>query len=88
MVSVGQAPKDRKPAPAMFYMYVADCDADYAQAVQAGGKSIRPPGDQFYGDRSGAVEDPIGNQWYIATHKEILSDAEVVARALARKGNR
>ena len=24
--------------------------------------------DQFYGDRNGAVEDPFGHQWFIATH--------------------
>jgi PhnB protein len=56
-----------RPMPSMVYMYVEDCDALYAQAVRAGGKSISAPKDQFYGDRHGAVQDEWGNQWYIAT---------------------
>jgi uncharacterized glyoxalase superfamily protein PhnB len=52
---------------AMLYLYVPDCDAVYEQAVAAGGKSIMPPTDMPYGDRHGAVEDPAGNQWYMAT---------------------
>jgi PhnB protein len=38
------------------------------------------PRDQYYGDRSAAVDDPAGNQWWIATHKEDLSEAELEAR--------
>jgi len=29
---------------------------------------LSEPKDQTYGDRSGGVTDPFGNQWYIATH--------------------
>jgi PhnB protein len=56
------------PMPAMFYVYVADCDAVYRRALVAGAKSVSEPADQPYGDRSGAVTDPFGNTWYIATH--------------------
>lgn len=37
------------------------------------------------GDRSGAVEDHSGNQGWIATRKENLSDEELARRMAARK---
>ena len=42
--------------------------------------------DQFYGDRSGAVEDPSGNQWWIATHIEDMSNEELIERAKKERG--
>jgi hypothetical protein len=39
------------------------------------------PKDQFYGDRSCGVKDPVGNHWFIATHKEDLSKDELDMRA-------
>jgi uncharacterized glyoxalase superfamily protein PhnB len=39
------------------------------------------PADQFYGDRSAGVKDPVGNRWWIATHKEDLSPEELAKRA-------
>lgn len=56
------------PMPGMFYLYVDDPDAVYRLAIGAGAKSIAEPADQPYGDRSGALEDAWGNEWYIATH--------------------
>lgn len=88
MVLVAEAPKDlgeRKLMSAMLYMYVNDVDAVYQKAIQAGGKSIMEPKDQFYGDRSGAVEDAAGNQWWIATHQEEMSQEELIKRASHRK---
>ena len=88
MVMIGQLPKEgeHKLMPAMLYMYVEDADAVFNKAVQAGGKVIMAPVDQFYGDRSGAVEDPAGNQWWISTHKEDMSSEELRRRASQRKG--
>jgi uncharacterized glyoxalase superfamily protein PhnB len=89
MVFVGEAPKElgsRALMPAMLYMYVHDVDAVYAKAIQAGGKSIREPADQFYGDRSGAVEDAAGNQWWVATHKEDVTHEELSRRASLKNG--
>ena len=56
-----------EPMPAMFYVYVPDCDAVYRRALVAGAKSIQEPTDHPYGDRSGGVTDAFGNTWYIAT---------------------
>jgi uncharacterized glyoxalase superfamily protein PhnB len=57
-----------KPMPCGLHLYVPDTDAVYEQALRAGAKSLMPPADQPYGDRSGGVIDPFGNQWFIATH--------------------
>ena len=37
--------------------------------------------DQFWGHRAGAVSDPAGYTWWIATQKEKLTDAAVRQRA-------
>jgi PhnB protein len=37
--------------------------------------------DQFYGDRSGKLEDPFGHVWWIATRKENVSLEEMTKRA-------
>ena len=68
MVMMGHASKQYPPMPAMLYLYVEDVDALYRQAVAAGGVSLREPTDQDYGDRSGGISDPFGNQWWIGTH--------------------
>lgn len=64
-----------------FLLYVEDADAGFERAVAAGAKVLRPVRDQFYGDRSGTVEDPFGHKWTIATHKEDLSPEEMDERA-------
>jgi PhnB protein len=65
---------------AMLHLYMEDVDAVYQRAIQAGGKSLREPTDQLYGDRSGAVEDAFGNQWWIATHIEDVTPEEMERR--------
>lgn len=70
--------------PSMFYLYVTDCDAWYSRAVAAGAESVRPPQDEFYGDRNSGVKDPFGNQWWFATHIEDVSDEEIAKRAQAQ----
>ena len=57
------------PMPSAFHIYVPDCDATYARALEAGATSIDKPTDQFYGERSASVKDIAGNSWYIATRK-------------------
>jgi uncharacterized glyoxalase superfamily protein PhnB len=77
--------------PAMVHLYMEDVDAVYARAIEAGGKSIQEPKDQFYGDRNAGVQDPAGNKWYISTHVEDVSPDEMerrVAQAVAQAGTR
>jgi PhnB protein len=54
--------------PTMFYLYVPDVEASYWRALNAGATSVQQPADQPYGDRTAAVKDVFGNQWYLATH--------------------
>lgn len=70
MVMMGQSRDEWKPMPCMLYLYVEDVDAWYHRAMQAGGTSVRELTDESYGDRVGGVQDPVGNQWWIATHKQ------------------
>jgi uncharacterized glyoxalase superfamily protein PhnB len=69
------------PLTAGLHVYVPDTDATYQRAITAGGKSLYEPKDMFYGERSGGVQDPCGNHWYIATQTEELSPAELQQRA-------
>ncbi len=55
--------------PTALHLYVADADATYRRALEAGGTSLEEPVDQFYGDREAGIKDPTGNVWWIATHK-------------------
>lgn len=63
------------------HLYVNDVDAQYKQAVAAGGVVISEPKDQFYGDRSGTLKDPFGHVWFLASRKEDLTVEQVRQRA-------
>jgi uncharacterized glyoxalase superfamily protein PhnB len=66
IVMTGEAREGGETWPAMLYLYVENPDALYERAMKAGGKSVMLPTDQPYGDRSAAVEDSCGNQWWFA----------------------
>ena len=74
-------------SPISLMVYVEDVDAVVAQAVAAGGKLVRPVADQFYGDRTGGVDDPFGYHWYIATHVEDVPPDELEKRAAKAMGS-
>jgi uncharacterized glyoxalase superfamily protein PhnB len=80
---LGGATDQYSPRPGTIYMYVEDIDTTYRQAMSAGATSLREPTNEFYGDRSGGVLDPQGNQWWIATHVEDVSPEELERRARA-----
>lgn len=68
-------------SPVSLHFYVKDVDAVVKRAVAAGAKLIRPVADMFYGDRCGGLEDPYGHKWYLATHIEDLTLAQIKKRA-------
>lgn len=68
VVEMGEAHGPYQPMPGMFFLFVPNVDAGYRQALGAGAVSMSEPADQPYGDRSAAVKDMFGNQWYLATH--------------------
>ncbi|MGQ0734796.1 MAG: VOC family protein [Acidobacteriota bacterium] len=67
-IELGEAPAPGEGLQTGVYLYVSDCDTLYRRAVGAGARALSPPADMPYGDRMGAIEDPWGNEWYIATH--------------------
>jgi PhnB protein len=81
VVMLGDPIEEFPPMPAAIHLYVEDCDSTYKKALQAGGESVQEPADQFYGDRMAGVRDPFGNQWWIATHFEDLTQDEIAKRA-------
>ena len=64
-------------------LYLEDVDGVFERAVKAGAKAQRPVMNQFYGDRSGTLEDPFGHVWTIATHVEDVPPEEMKRRAEA-----
>jgi PhnB protein len=68
----------------MLSVYVESPDATYAAALALGATSVRPPADQFYGDRSAGVRDHAGNQWWFNAVIEDVSEAEIARRAAAQ----
>jgi len=70
MIEAGDANEQVPPAPMDIHLYVKDADATFDRALAAGATSIYRPTDEHpSGDRWGALKDPFGNNWYIATPK-------------------
>jgi PhnB protein len=67
-------------SPAFLFIYVEDVDATVERAVGLGATLVRPPQDQFYGDRDGYIVDPFGHGWTIATHVEDVAPEEMMRR--------
>jgi PhnB protein len=80
-VMMGKGPQAFGGSPASLWLFVNDSDALFNRAVGAGAKVHMPIADQFWGDRAGAVIDPAGYTWWIATRKEDLAPAELQQRA-------
>src|SRR5262245_36948113 len=72
----GKGPKAHGGSPASLWLFVQNSDELFNRAVGAGAKIEAPIADQFWGDRAGAVSDPAGYSWWIATRKEDLTTAE------------
>ncbi|HTC95047.1 MAG TPA: VOC family protein [Terriglobales bacterium] len=68
-------------SPVSLYLYLPDVDRVVERAVSAGAKTLKPVQDQFYGDRSGFIQDPFGHLWGIATHIEDVAPQEMAERA-------
>jgi PhnB protein len=75
-----RSPQTVGGSPVAIHLYVDDVDAVFRRAASAGAKVVRPPTDQFYGDRSGKLVDPFGHIWFVATRKENVSPEEMNRR--------
>ena len=79
----GVSPKTLGGSSVCIHLYVEDVDAVFKTALAAGAKERKAVMDQFYGDRSGQLEDPFGHLWWVATHKEDVSPEEMQKRMQA-----
>lgn len=73
-------PKALKGTSVVMAVYVDDVDKLVAKAVKAGAKICRPVSDQFYGDRTGQIEDPFGHIWSIQTRLEKVNPKDMQKR--------
>ena len=62
------------------YVYLPNVDEVVKRATTEGAKLLKPVQDQFYGDRSGFIQDPFGHLWGIATHVEDVSPKDMQER--------
>jgi len=58
-------------------IYVQDVDTVVQKAIENGARVLIPVEDQFYGDRSGRIEDPFGYVWIVSTHIRDVSEEEM-----------
>jgi PhnB protein len=77
------SPKSRGGSSVTIHLYVENADAAFDRALKAGCTIKMGLGDQFWGDRYGAVEDPFGHQWSIATHKHDYTPEQLEANTKA-----
>jgi len=82
-MSTQKAPTTLGGTTGSLMVYVPNVDVAFTRAVEAGCKSLMPPTDMFWGDRFGKLEDPYGNQWGLATHKEDVPPKQMAERAKA-----
>lgn len=75
-----QSPQTLGGSPVTIALYVADVDATYQRALDAGATVIEAVKDQFYGDRAGSLTDPFGHKWHLLSHMEDVSFDEMQRR--------
>jgi uncharacterized glyoxalase superfamily protein PhnB len=63
------------------HLEVADVDATYARAVDAGATGQREPEDQPHGARHGTLVDPFGHRWMLSQRLGEVSLDEYAARS-------
>ena len=68
-------------ASSLIAIATEDCDAAFKKAVEAGGKPLREPEDQFWGVRESMILDPFGYRWSFSQMIEEVSPEEMAKRA-------
>jgi len=75
-----QGPGGLAAVPVTIHLHVDNADEVLARAVAAGAELVRPAQDQFYGERSGTLRDPVGQRWNIGHHIEDVTPEEMQRR--------
>ena len=76
-----RSPQTLGGAGVSLMVYVEQVDAVFQRAIAAGAKELRAVQNQFYGDRSGTLQDPFGHVWTISTHVEDIAPEELHRRS-------
>jgi PhnB protein len=76
-----RGPQSLGGAGVSLMLYVERVDEVFKRSIANGAKELQPIKNQFYGDRSGTLQDPFGYNWTVATHVEDVSEAEMQQRA-------
>jgi PhnB protein len=74
------SPKMNNGCSVSIHLYVKDVDTVVKNAVKSGAKLTKPVENMFYGDRAGSLEDPYGHFWYVSTHVENVTPAQLRKR--------
>ncbi len=74
------SPETLGGTPVTLHLFVADTDATYRRALDAGASALMPPADAFWGDRYAQIVDPSGHRWSMSTRHEDLSGDDMAAR--------
>ncbi|QOY87703.1 VOC family protein [Paludibaculum fermentans] len=75
-----RGPESLGGATSALQLDVDQVDALVERASQAGATIVRPPGDEFYGQRAAVVRDPFGHEWMFAQTIEAVSPEEMQRR--------
>lgn len=67
VVMIADAGEGFPAFPVWVHVYVADVDATYRRALDAGGVSVQAPVQKGDVDKRSGVMDPAGNTWWIST---------------------
>ena len=81
IIEMGEAHGSWQPKPMHFMVYVDDADEWYARAMKAEGAiSVGAPANAPYGGRSGTIQDPFGNTWYLSSQTKKKEDSTASRR--------
>lgn len=76
-----RSPQSLGGAGVSIMLYIEKVDEVFKRAIAAGAKELQAVTNQFYGDRSGTLQDPFGHVWTVATHVEDVPPEEMGRRA-------
>ena len=71
-----RSPQPDGSSPVVIFVYVEDVDRVMERAVAAGARILLPAKNQFWGDRTGRIIDPMGHVWTISSRVEETSSEE------------
>ncbi|MFJ8054724.1 VOC family protein [Streptomyces sp. NPDC096142] len=66
--------------PSLLRVFVSDADATFSRAVEAGGQVVTALANDAFGQRGGRIKDPFGNIWWVVSHIEDVSEADMWKR--------